>query len=164
MKWIERPPEIAYLLNPAFCCLILTSSIIEYNKINKKGMLFPLSFMVLPVILNRPMRESLPRTKKTPLADWIQQNTHLCGLFYDQTMAMKPFTQEALLFGFSYEWLDLNEEGILKAKIKQSKINSYIKDVGTEAEICIAKSKFLGRWYAYAGSAQTVMALWRIKP
>jgi hypothetical protein len=164
MKWTDRSPEIAYLLNPAFCCTLLTSSVIEYNNINSKGMSFPLAFMILPLVLTKPIRDTLPRSKSTPLADWVETNSHLRGVFYDRTISMKSFTQEALLFGFSYEWLELNKKGIIESKIKQNKLNHYFNDIGEEAKKCISKSRLIGKWFASAGSAQTVMTLWGIKP
>jgi hypothetical protein len=76
---------------------------------------------------------------------------------------MKPFTQEAILYGFAQDWLILGEKGKLKSEISKNKINSFFKD-HKEVKECINKSRFLGRWFASTGPAQTVMAFWRIKP
>jgi Family of unknown function (DUF6521) len=47
-RWTGRPREEANLLNPAFCCTALTSSIVGYMGVDAEGMPYPLAFMILP--------------------------------------------------------------------------------------------------------------------
>ena len=61
-KWDERPNEVKYLLNPAFCGRILFSMINEYQKTANRAVPFPLLFMVLPLILHEDTRNAISRS------------------------------------------------------------------------------------------------------
>ncbi|OEC87661.1 MULTISPECIES: three component ABC system middle component [Methanobacterium] len=161
--WNQRPPEEAYLFNPAFCCNILTSSIVGYMEFNNnKGMPFPLSFIILPIILHRPTRNSLPDLR-TSLAPWILKHQESRILFPERTISLKPITKEALLFGFSHKWIQLDENSNLKSNEK-SKVNESMRKLKGDAYNCIKTSRFLGRWFAKAGPAQNIMTMWGVRP
>jgi Family of unknown function (DUF6521) len=67
-RWTGRPREEANLLNPAFCCTALTSSIVGYMGVDAEGMPYPLAFMILPIALHKTTREALPQNTRTSLA------------------------------------------------------------------------------------------------
>ena len=73
--WSRRTPEVAYLLNPAFCGIILYSSIKEYNKVLHKAFPFPLIYLVLPLVLHRQTRINI--SSRTQLIVWIHKNAKL---------------------------------------------------------------------------------------
>lgn len=160
--WNQRPEEEAYLFNPAFCCTILTSSIIGYNEFNTKGMHFPLCFLVLPIILHRPTRNSLPDLRSS-LASWMLKNSKSRILLPERTIAFKPFTKEALLFGFQHKWIELDQNGHFKSD-KEAKIDKALKILKEDANKCVKDSRFLGRWFAKAGPAENVMTMWGVRP
>lgn len=162
--WNKRSTEVAQLLNPPFCCILLSASIMEYKKVNSDGMDFPLIFIILPVIFSETIRNSLPKSKSTPLTEWIQKNSDIVITFYNRAISMKEFTQEALLFGLSNKWLILEENGKLQSNISKYKLDKSMNTFGVETKEIIKKSAFLGRWFASAGTSKTVMNLWRIKP
>lgn len=162
--WNERSTEIAHLINPPFCCILIVASILEYKKINSDGMDFPLIFIILPIVFSKKIRKSLPKNKSTPLTGWIEENSDIAITFYKRTISMKRFTQEALLFGLSNKWFILDESGKLQPQISKYKLDKSSGIFGSETKEIIKKSGFLGRWFASAGTSETVMALWRIKP
>ena len=47
IEWNERPEEIKYLLNPAFCARIIYSALEEYKKISNKSMPVTLIYLGL---------------------------------------------------------------------------------------------------------------------
>lgn len=161
--WKERSKEVANLFNPAFCCSVLTSAIIGYNDIKSEGMPFPIAFMILPIVLHKKTREALPNNTTTTLGNWIQMNNDLKIGFYDRLITMKPFTQEAILFGFKYGWINLNHENFC-SEFQLSKVNSFLNHMDGDARECILKSRLLGRWLAKNGSESTIMYLWGIRP
>ena len=72
--WVLRPPEEANLLNPAFCCVTLAAAVLGYASVDKTGIPYPLTFLVLPTVLHKATRESLPSNRtRTSLAAWIQE-------------------------------------------------------------------------------------------
>jgi hypothetical protein len=163
-SWHERTKEEAYLLNPAFCCMALTYAIVNYIGEKEDGMPFPLAFMILPIALHKKSRDSLPYNTRTSLPAWIQDNTSARNGFPERVVSVKPYTREAMLFGSKYNWLIFKEGGKLHTSKSKSDFKSYIIEPHNEAAACIKQAGFIGRWFAKAGSAHTVMSLWGIRP
>lgn len=162
--WAQRPIEEANLLNPAFCCVALTSASIGYMDIDKEGIPFALTFMVLPIVLHKTTRESLPRDTRTSLASWIQANSGAKVQFAKRVVALAPYTKEAILFGCLHDWFLLGSEGRLQSALNESSNDRFISQLKNEAKECVKRSRFLGKWFALAGTAKMVMSLWEIKP
>lgn len=162
--WGERPIEEANLLNPAFCCVTLASSVIGYKKIDGSGIPYPLAFMVIPIVLHKSTSELLPKNTRTSLASWIQENTDVRIQFAQRVIALKPHTREAIMFGLNHGWLILHKGGRLQTSLNNSEADRLIRKLDTEAKVRIRRAGFVGKWFASAGSAETVMALWGIRP
>lgn len=163
-KWTHRPIEEANLLNPAFCCVALTSAVIGYMGIDKEGIPYPLAHIVLPIVLHKATRERLPRASRTSLAVWIQENSEVRVQFVERVVMLKSHTREAILFGFFHDWLILCQEGRIQAKLSKSIIDRLARRLENEAKECINRAWVLGKWFALAGTTETVMALWGIRP
>src|SRR5262245_31843235 len=107
-SWERRPIEEANLLNPAFCSLLIARSVEGYVETADRGLPFPISFIVLPILLHQDTRRSLPRSVATTMLGWIETNqTQLVG-FADRVRRVRPYTQEALHFGLLHSVLALN--------------------------------------------------------
>jgi hypothetical protein len=72
-NWNTRIPEIAYLLNPAFCAAIIYIAIFEYQKKSTGAFPFTLSYLLLPIILHKNTRERV--SSRTNMATWLQRNS-----------------------------------------------------------------------------------------
>lgn len=162
--WNQRPVEEANLLNPAFCCTALTSSIVGYMAVDVEGMPYPLAFMLLPIVLHKATREALPQTIRTSLAAWIQEHTSVRVLFPERVVALKPHTREAILFGILHDWLTFRSDGRLRTTMAGQDVSRFLRRLDGEARECVMHARFVGRWFASAGSPQTVLALWGIRP
>ena len=88
--WAERPTELAYLFNPAYCGLLLREAIDGYNAEKPEGMFFPLAFLVLPVVLHRHTRELLPRGITTALQPWLQEHPQVHVTMVEQPGNSRP--------------------------------------------------------------------------
>lgn len=162
--WTKRPIEEANLLNPAFCCISLSSSMVGYKDINGTGMPYPLAFMVLPIVLHKATRESLPRGTRTSMVTWLQEHTEAKLQFIDRVIALRPHTREALLFGSAHGWLVLQGEGVLQTMLTDTDADRFVRQLNDEARECARRARFVGKWLASAGTTQTVMTLWGIRP
>ena len=163
-QWIKRPKEEAYLLNPAFCCALLTSSVVGYSSVEPKGMPFPLIFMIFPIVLHKGTREKLPRNTRTSVAAWLQRNPSSKIQYHERVTSLIPFVKEALLFGMINKWIAIREGGRIQAMLTESNIKNILQKPKGEASDCMKRAKFVGKWFASAGSAQTVMVLWGVRP
>jgi hypothetical protein len=161
--WNQRSQETAYLFNPPFCCAVLTSAIGGYLQEDERGMPFPLAYIVLPVILHKKTRENLATSTRTPLAAWMEEHPEVKVQFYERAVAMKSFVGEGILFGIHNNWLTL-DKGNLKTSLKSSKIQNIINKSEGEAKVCVLKARLIGKWFALAGSPETIMALWEVRP
>jgi len=162
--WAERTIEEANLLNPAFCCINITSAVVGHVNINRAGMPYPLTFMILPIVLHKKTRELLPQNTRTSLAAWLQKNITVRILFPERAISLKPYTREAILFALLHNWLSIDTKGRLQTLITNRDINYFLAKLTDDARECVKRSRFIGKWFAAAGSVQTVMALWGIRP
>ncbi len=161
--WFERPIEEANLLNPAFCCATLAASIAGYSSVDDAGMPYPLTFMVLPIVLHKPTRESLPRSTRTSLAAWMQDNAEAKVLYVERVLSLKPHTREAIRFGLLYDWITLHQGWLVQTILGESDLTRILRKLDDEAKDCVSRAKLVGKWLASAGSPQTVMALWGMR-
>lgn len=162
--WSERAQDEANLLNPAFCCAVIASAVGFYNGRELKAMPLPLVFMVLPLVLHKTTREALPGSTRTSMVVWLHNNGSAKLLFHERLMALKPYTQEAIRFGFALELLSFGENGEVRAKTTQADVNRYLELLTDDARDCVLKSKFLGKWFESAGNPNSIMSLWGIRP
>lgn len=162
--WNDRPKEVANLLNPAFCTLLLTSSVLGYYNANSRDMPFPIAYMILPIILHEPSRKSLPKRVNKSLPSWINENFWIRMLFSERVLSLKPFTEESILFGLSHEWLLISEKGNIKSNLKKTDLNNVLNENMDNLSTFVERSNFLGRWFGKMDAPQTIMALWGIRP
>lgn len=159
IAWEERPTEVANLLNPAFCALLLRGTVLEYAKTTSAGMDFPLAFMVLPIVLHKATREALPKTTISKFHAWFQEHQALRIGFSTRVQQLAPFTRESLQFAMQRGTLALNEQGLLIApKYTFKKVDDAL--VSPEMKYCRDRASFLGKWLGAAGSASQVLSAW----
>jgi hypothetical protein len=163
MPWSDRPIEQARLLNPAFFAALIWSCTEGYCSINQEGMPYALSFVAMPVILHKSTRESLPRTSRTSLAAWLDQNTQVHVHFTERAISLVPLAKEGVLFGVNGQLLNLSSSRILAASRPRA-MARFLRESSDEVQDCMAKAKFVGKWFASARDYTTVMALWGIMP
>ncbi len=162
--WRERPEEVANLLNPAFCCVVLTSSMVGYQTEDEAGIPFPLAFMVLPIVLHRGTRESLPRTARTSMALWLRENAEARLEFPERVIALSPHVREAVLFGTIHAAFTVQPTGRIQTPVGNNDVEHFLTRLHDEARNCVQRARFVGKWLASAGTPQTVLALWGIRP
>lgn len=96
--WEDRPIEIAYLLNPAFCGEVLCRSIKAYNS-NSDGLFpYPLVFLILPIVLHRKTRESISPTTREHLHVWLHAHQDVRVGFAERAKHIVPITKETVAF------------------------------------------------------------------
>ena len=123
-----------------------------------------LAFLVLPVVLHKPTRSELPRAVSTSLASWLEEHGEITLRFPDRARSLTPFTKEAILFAVTRETLSVSLEGALSFGSTTPNTKKFLASTTDEVRDCLVKAKFVGRWFAKAGTAPTVMALWGVAP
>jgi hypothetical protein len=160
--WSQRNREVANLRNPAFCSLLLRESIVAFQKEKKHGLPYPLSFLILPIVLHKSTRELLPNTTRTKLHVWLEKHPEVHIRFAQHVRRLTPHTRESLTFGLRENIIAFNEDGELILGNRRPKKPAWSKD--TEPAICHSKARFLGRWFAQAGDTANIFTMWGIRP
>jgi hypothetical protein len=160
--WNDRPPEIAHLFNPAFCALLIREGVLGFMDVSPGGMPYPLVFLLLPIVLHKVTRESLPGTVATKMHPWIQQHQEARVGFSERCAAVAAYTREAILFAANGELLTFSPEGALQAPRLRLRRPPWPTD--SESWACRQQARFVGRWLASAGDNATVFAMWGVRP
>ncbi len=162
--WIERTREEAHLLNPPFCCITLTSACAGFTELSGQPLPFALAFMVLPIVLHKNTRESLPRTTRTSVPAWLQEHAEARIGFHKRLMALKPHTREAMRYGLGFDLMAMGDSGLIRCIVTNTRINRAIRSLDGDAQECVSRARLLGKWFGTSASTETLMALWGIRP
>ncbi|OAI13178.1 hypothetical protein A1507_17570 [Methylomonas koyamae] len=163
--WTDRSIEEKALLNPAFCAsLIWNFALVAGEQQGQRPLTFAEAYLVLPVVLPKGSRESLPRSTRTSLATWLDENPSFQATLVARTRAMVPFTKEALIFGGTRQLFQISAESINANTEWKRRANAVLRQSSLETQACLKKAAFLGSWFIETGSANTVMALMGVRP
>lgn len=160
--WPQRPVEIAHLFNPAFCGLLLREGVVGFGEHDQSGMPYPLSFVLLPIVLHKCTRDALPGTVSTRMHPWIQDNQEVRIGFAARCTAIAAHTREAALFAISAGLVVLSGDARISAT--RMRLKKFPWPTDSESMACLRKAHFLGRWMASAGDVATIFAMWGIRP
>lgn len=163
IPWSKRTPEIANLLNPSFCAILLYSATFEYQKKAKNNsMPFPLLYLVLPIILHKSTRNRV--NSRTNMVIWLQRNPDVLVGFADRTKNLIGFTNEAIEFLLFQGNCEIINGGLSIIKtVSKSKIVQYAAN-DQEISECIQKAENVGRWFCNMHAVENTYTAWGVKP
>lgn len=161
--WHERPAEEAALFNPPFVATVLHSIAGAFHQESGRALPFVLAFVAAPTVLASAIRDSLPQRKDSSLAAWLQAHPRTRMQFPAIASAMVPAIREGVLFGLSKQALAIDGTGIQAQPLKKGAA-AVLATTTRDVETILLKARFVGRWYAHAGTEETVMVLWGVRP
>jgi hypothetical protein len=164
IPWIDRSPEERALLNPSFFSFLFWHAATGHLGESGNGLPFGTTFLILPMVLHRETRESLPKTVTTSLPVWLDDNQLVRARLAERARTLVPYTKEALMFGGIRGFLKVSAVSVFAEQGWKRKISAGVKGSTDEVRSCAKKADFLGRWFARAGSPATVMALLGVRP
>jgi hypothetical protein len=164
ISWKTRSAEERALLSPSFCSTLLWEAAAAYSLDVGVSLPFEISFLVLPMVLHRETRESLPHAVSTSLAVWLEKYPLARSHVGERARTLMPFTKDAIIFGGTHGLLDLSQGAISARGDWRKAINTELSDSTAEVRTCARRAEFVGRWLARTGSPGTVMALLGVKP
>jgi hypothetical protein len=162
--WNERSREERTLLNPGYCANLLWHATRGHASFNGSHLAFEETFLVLPLVLDRGIREALPRDARTSLATWLEIDPLARGRIASRAQLLSKFTREALLFGGVYGLLSISHGRVIGADDRQRVVRESLRRASNEVRETAKKAEFVGRWFAHAGTAATVLALIGVRP
>jgi hypothetical protein len=162
-NWDERSLFTANVLNPAFCGEIIRRVASEYSRCKKVDELsFALVFIILPILLHKTTRESLPTTTRTKFHDWLSNNESIRASIVNRIKYMVPFTRESIIFLCQYEKIRLSSLGGVIVVSKRNK--NLSGELTNDVDSILKKSKFLGKWMSSFPEEKIVYSLLGIIP
>lgn len=162
--WVDRSIEERALLNPAFCASLIWHFAVAGGGQSQRALTFAETYLVLPVVLPKSWREALPRSTRTSLAAWLDENPSFQATLAFRTRAMVPFTKDALIFGGTRHLLQVSAEAVRANQEWKRRATSVFRRSSSETQACLKKAAFLGSWFIETGEANTVMALLGVRP
>ncbi|SMC07636.1 conserved hypothetical protein [Rubrobacter radiotolerans DSM 5868] len=158
--WRERPPETAFLHNPAFCGEICRRAIHAHARRGRGSFPLPLLYLVLPLVLDRRIRDKIRENTRQKMHAWLQDHPELRVGFADHVRASSPTSMEALSYLFCTGAARVDESGIVLSGYAPAPLSKREDDV---AHI-FRKSTVVGRWFADSGTPESVYMMWGIRP
>ncbi len=163
MRWDSRPVEIANLLNPAFCALLLRDATRSYCDYDKAGMPYVLAFLLLPLVLHRKTRESVSQRPTTTFGQWIERNSDVMLGFADRSRELNLLTKEAIMFGLQHGVLSIGVTGsIVPADASTGHPPSWHNN--SPPQIYVTCARNIGKWFADVGDEATICRLLGVRP
>jgi hypothetical protein len=159
--WSERPAELAYLLNPAFCGMILHEFFHWYQQASGRDVPYALAFLPLPIVLPARTRQTLKPTTRQ-LQSWIVANEPVRIELGRMTRDMLPFTREALVFLAQRKLILFTVDGCFHAPARLAGLNG--KNVSGETLEIIQAAARLAKFTANAGNSDTVYVQLGLRP
>ena len=152
-RWDKRAKEVAYLLNPSFCGLILYNSIKEYEKETSTSFPFFLAYLILPLVLHRKTREKI--SSRTQMHIWLQKNPELLIDFSKRVNDIVEITNETIRFLLQCKVLEFDKDAAPNLKLSDLKLKEE-KIENEEIDDCIRKAKHVARWFSKGGTVETI--------
>lgn len=162
----KRSAEEANLLNPAFLASIILQCIKGYIETNKNGAPLVLPFLVVPLILHKHSRETLPRTVSTTLASWVTSTEGLQAKigFAERARSLSPYIKEGVSLALANNLIKILPDGSINVGLNSKQRRQSSNDLTKEVEMCTKSANYCGRWFARTGKIEMIMVLMGVKP
>jgi hypothetical protein len=165
--WSARASEERSLLNPSFGATLLWYAAFGHQKESSApdaGLSFEAAFLILPMVLHREMRESLPRSVATSLAVWTDNIPLARSQVATRAHLLVPFTKEAMTFGGVRGGLTFSKGGMTANESWKRELAMLVRACSDEVQECGSRAEFVGKWFARTGSGDTVMSILGVRP
>ncbi len=158
-SWQLRPREEAHNFNPAFCGSLTYEFVKSYTKAKGTSAEFPLAFCALAIGLYPETREQMPATTRTGLYSWIERTPEALVGYSDRARSLVPYVKEAIIYAALRDSLVFSELGGLSiGKKKASFTEASLERTTADVRDTVKSMRMIGKWFAAAGEAQTILA------
>jgi Family of unknown function (DUF6521) len=159
--WPRRLIEEQGLFNPAFLALVLREGSDGYRQESGSGMPFALTFLLVPAVLNPTTRMALPKIITTSLAAWVTDHAYIRATFATRVRSLVPSVREGILLGLQSGLLSQADDRVLP--LSGPRLSRGERQTQQTREV-LGRARWVGRWFARAGTPETVFALFGVKP
>lgn len=148
------------MLNPALLAAISACSALEYKRVCKGVMPWPLIHLIAPLVLHRGTRQALPKDTRSHLATWVSKNPAVVAGFPARAQSLVGPVREGLRFGLAVGALRVDEDGGLTGVLAKMP-SAGSSDDGSEI---VMKAGLVGRWLTKVDQPGTAFILLGVAP
>jgi hypothetical protein len=161
----DQPREVARLLNPCFCAALLQRTVEGFDSEEpRRPMPLLLAYLVLPLVLHEPTRESMPAAKATKFSTWVIQHPEIRSGLSERIAALLPFTTSGLSILTRTGVLTLGKKGELaRSQVRVAGVTSYPK-VSVSVGACWSKALLLGKLMSSVPRAARIWISLGVRP
>lgn len=152
--------EVFNLFNPAFCGAVIATVVESYQAESNKGFPYPVAYLLLPILLTKETRDTLPASVKQPMHAWIQNHPNIRIGFGPRCRDLLKISHDAITFLLQTKYLRMSNDSDL-ILLKPLKINKLTSE---EVQHIMKKATLLGKWLANSGSPSTIFTMWGVRP
>lgn len=156
LAWADRPAEEARNLNPAFCAELIARTVGEFHKNRETSLSMAVAFLVLPLTLYKPTRDSLPGRANAAFASWVAENGPLLVELPGRVNRLRPISREALLFAIRYRLLAIHDGGLVPGS-KPVRLTFRPSPSTGDVSETRAAAGLLGRWFAGQATEASIL-------
>ncbi|WP_442864648.1 three component ABC system middle component [Aeromicrobium sp. HA] len=140
----RRAPEAIALFNEAFTSELIVNASWAKEQDSGSGLSWPACFVILPLVLHPPTRESLPRSPSVTLAAWAVRNPALSRGVDARVATLAPATRRAIRFGMRTGRLTLSGTEVVAGHRPRSPNPQSWPD---ELVNTVRAARVAGRWF-----------------
>lgn len=152
------------LFNPAFVGFLLLTCVREFVVLKPGGMHCALPFLVVPMCLNGSILQTFPKKYKTPIGIWMAENEGVLSGFSNQAEAFIPIVDMGILFLLERDLIVINSEGRINLGKNKITKNPALFNESHYMSDALKGFRFIGKWFSYAPSTETIFAQLGIRP
>lgn len=141
---IRRAPEAVALFNEAFTSELIVNAAWAKEQDSGTGLSWPACFVILPLVLHPPTRESLPRSPSVTLAAWAVRNPVLSQGIDNRVVTLAPSTRRAIRFGLRSGRLVLSGTDLVAGQRPKNPNPHTWPD---ELVATVRAARVAGRWF-----------------
>ncbi|WP_369693546.1 three component ABC system middle component [Rhodococcus maanshanensis] len=150
------------LFNPAFIAVLLHRAVRSWERERPDGMHVILLFLIIPIALHSPTRARLPRTKKSPMMEWIQRNPDSMVYIPSNSVALQRKIGRGVELAIRSGVLVSRGTAIVGVGEVKRRTKSTV--FTEDFDQCIKAADFLGKWFAQQNDYATILATWGVRP
>lgn len=162
IRWEERSPDVAALLNPAFISVLIAECCRAYSKECDRRFPFSLAFVAIPICLHPSSRNTFPKNISGKFQLWAEKNAVVRVDFHRRAAGIAASVREALHFGALHNLLKFEEDGCISALKSTDILVATYKE--TPLHEIMNSIKFFGRWMSRIEDPSIVFLCMGVKP
>lgn len=140
----RRAPEAVALFNEAFTSELIVNAAWAKEQDSGTGLSWPASFVILPLVLHPPTRESLPRSPNVTLAAWAVRNPAFSQGIDIRVATLAPSTRRAIRFAMRTRRLVLRGTDLVAtARPRMPNPQTWPEELTTS----VRAARVAGRWF-----------------